>query len=280
MPSRFPAVLAVLALAVVGSHAEPPKPEYRARFALAPETETQIACQVRVLTVRDDLFERVGIDIKPAGTLSDAQLRSLLEAAQGDRVSNVMQCPKVTLLDGQEAVVKATQRESFVTGLEATRVKGGVVMVPKNTSIETGTTLTLCARASADRKNVAVRLNYTDARVEGPVELVPVTTQITPVFEGGSRGKPIPFTQYIQAPQVETTTIEKPDLTIPSGAHVIVPGPTRTQETRQEFGPPVLSKIPYLNRMYKNVGVGRTTVQTYLIVSPLVVEVPVEPARR
>jgi hypothetical protein len=35
-----------------------------------------------------------------------------------------------------------------------------------------------------------------------------------------------------------------------------------------------------LYRMYKNVGVARTTVRTYLIVSPLVLDVPTEPAGR
>ena len=147
--------------------------------------------------------------------------------------------------------------------------------MPKHTPVETGTTLTLCARASTDRKAVTVRVHYTDARVE-TVEMIPVTTQVPPAE--GVRGKSAPFTQYLQVPKVETLTVEKKDLTIPSGGHVIVPGPTRTQETRQEFGPPVLSTIPYVNRMYKNVGIGRETVRTYLIVSPLVLEVPVEPA--
>lgn len=231
-----------------------------------------------MLTVRDDLFERGGIDVTPAGTLSDAQLRTLLDTVQGDRRSNVLQSPKVTLFDGQEATVRATQQESFVTGQEATRVKDAVVLVPKKTVVETGTILTLCAKASADRKNVSVRVYYTDARVEGTTEVIPVTTQITPVFEGGSRGKPVPFTQYLQVPKVDTISIEKKDLTIPSGGHMILPGPTRQQETRQEFGPPVLSKIPFVNRTYKNVGIGRETVPTYLIVSPLVLEVPAGPA--
>lgn len=90
----------------------------------------------------------------------------------------------------------------------------------------------------------------------------------------------VPFTQYLQAPKVETLTVEKQDLVIPSGGHVLIAGPTRMQEERQEFGPPMLSKIPYVNRMYKNVGIGRTTVRTYLIVSPLVLDVPATPAQR
>jgi hypothetical protein len=279
VPSRFLAVLSVFALATLSS-AEPPKREARAEVGPAPDTETQIACQVRVLTVRDDLFERIGADPKATEAISDAQLYTLLEAVQGDRRSNVMQAPKVTTLDGQEAVVKVTQQQLFVTGLEATLVKGAVVLVPKHTPVETGITLTLQGKSSADRKTVTVRLSYKDARVEGPIEMIPVTTKITPVYEGGSQGKPIPVTQYLQVPKVETLTVEKADLTIPSGGHAIIAGPTRMQEERMEFGPPVVSRIPYLNRMYKNVGIGRSTVRTYLIVSPLVLDVPVEPTGR
>src|SRR5260221_10882884 len=38
---------------------------------------------------------------------------------------------------------KITQQQTFVTGVDAQRVKGSVVLIPKNTSIETGTTLNL-----------------------------------------------------------------------------------------------------------------------------------------
>lgn len=275
MPSRPSAVLAVLALAS-GLLAEPPRPGVRAEFTPAPDTETQIACVVRVLTVRDDFSERLGIDFEAAGSLTDAQLRSLLDAAQGDRLTNVLQCPKVTLFDGQEADVRATQQQFFVTGLEAARVKGTVVTVPRHTAVETGTTLTLCAKVTPDGKTVGVRVSYQDVRVEGLVETVPVTTQVAPV----AGGKPAPFTQYLQVPRIETLTIEPRDLTIPSGGHAVVAGPTSVREERREFGPPVLSKVPYVSRMYKNVGVGRTAVRTYLIVSPLVIEMPPEPSSR
>jgi type II secretory pathway component GspD/PulD (secretin) len=266
MPSRFLAVLAVLGFAAPGFSAEP------------PNTESQIAYEVRVLSVRDDFFDRAGLDFKPAGVLSDKQLYSLLEAARGDRSVNVMQCPKITTFSGQDAVVRTTQRQFFITGLDATRVKGAVVMVPKNTPVDTGTTLSLCGKAAADGKGVTVRVNFQDTRVDGPVELVPVTSQITPVFEGGSQGKPVPFTQFLQVPRIETLTIEKADLVIPFGGHAVIPGPTRVSEGRYECGPPVLSRIPYLNRMFKNTGTMRTTQRTYLIVSPVAVSADQDPA--
>lgn len=260
----FPAALALLALI---SSSEPKR----------DTQEAQIACQVRVVTVRDDLVERLGL--KTTEALSDAQLRTLLEAVQGDRSSNVLQCPKVTALDGQEAVVKATEQQHFVTSVEASVVKGEVVMVPKNKPVETGTTVTLSGKASEDRKTVTMQVKYRDTRVES-VELIPVTSQVTPIFEGGSRGQPIPFTQFLQAPKFETAKVEKQDLSIPSGGHAVIAGPTRMRESRSEFGPPLLSKIPYLNRLFTNVGISQVTMRTYLILSPVVVDVVEVPARR
>ena len=42
-------------------------------------------------------------------------------------------------------------------------------------------------------------------------------------------------------------------------------------EGRNEFGPPVLSKIPYLNRLFKNVGIGRETQHIMIMVTPRII---------
>ena len=44
-----------------------------------------------------------------------------------------------------------------------------------------------------------------------------------------------------------------------------------TAESRNEFGPPFLSKIPYLNRLFKNVGVGRDTTHVMIMVTPRII---------
>ena len=40
---------------------------------------------------------------------------------------------------------------------------------------------------------------------------------------------------------------------------------------RREFGVPILSKIPYINRLFKNVGMGRTTDSLMLMVTPRII---------
>jgi type II secretory pathway component GspD/PulD (secretin) len=235
--------------------------------------DTSVAFSVRVLTVPAEMT----LPVCPAKEgevvfLSENQLKTALEAVQTERRAAVMQMPKVTTFPGQSAIVCNTQTEPFVTGVDAQRVNGQVVLVPKVTPVELGTTLALRGRVSADKKFVTVNASYTNRHLEKNVELIPIVTQVTPVFEGGSQGKPIPFTQYLQAPQVEMTKIAKDDLTVAYGAHAVIAGPTSVQESRVEYGPPRLSQIPYVNRLFKNVGIGRTTMRTILIVSPVVIE--------
>ena len=43
------------------------------------------------------------------------------------------------------------------------------------------------------------------------------------------------------------------------------------RESRNEFGPPFLSKIPYLDRLFKNVGVGRDTTHVMIMVTPRII---------
>ena len=63
-----------------------------------------------------------------------------------------------------------------------------------------------------------------------------------------------------------TTTVSVPD-----GGTVLLGGIKRLREGRNEFGVPILSKIPYINRLFKNVGLGRTTDSLMLMVTPRII---------
>ena len=58
---------------------------------------------------------------------------------------------------------------------------------------------------------------------------------------------------------------------IPEGQTLLLGGVKKLTEERNEFGPPILSKIPYLNRLFKNVGYGRETVSLVIMVTPRIV---------
>ena len=114
-----------------------------------PADGPQIAFEVRVLTVPDRFYERIGIDfesparapapaLQDGGILTDSQMCLLLEAVQGDRRASVLMAPKVTAESGQDASIQCLQQQVFVTGVDARRVNGQTVLIPRNTTVDAG----------------------------------------------------------------------------------------------------------------------------------------------
>lgn len=203
--------------------------------------------------------------------LSDIQVFMFMEAAQGDRRTNVMQAPKLTLFNGQTSTINISDQQFFVTNVNVVGFGGQIVFVPQNNPFPLGVQLAIQAVVSADRRFVRLNLTPTLSNIASAiVPLFPVTTFITPVFEGGAQGQPIPFTQFIQQPQISTVTIQT-TVSIPDGGTVILGGLKTLSEGRNEFGPPVLSKLPYINRLFKNVGYGREAQSLLLMVTPRII---------
>lgn len=222
--------------------------------------------------------------------LNDIQVYMFMEAAQGDRRVNVMQAPKLTLFNGQTATITISELQFFVTDVQVFSVNGQIVFIPQVTplpgpgdplgggqagqqggSFGGAMNISLQAVVSADRRFVRINLPVTMAAQSGAVvPLFPITTFITPVFEGGSQGVPIPFTQFLQQPAFVTMNIQT-TVVCPDGGTVLLGGLKKLSEGRNEFGPPFLSKIPYLNRLFKNVGIGRETQHVMIMVTPRII---------
>ncbi len=210
--------------------------------------------------------------------LSDIQVFMFLEAAQADRRTNVTTAPKLTLFNGQNSVINIMEQQFFVTSMIVTQINGQVVFSPQNTPIPVGNpngmpsiSMSIQAVVTADRRFVRLNLNPVLTNISSPVTaLFPVTTFITPVFESGAQGQPVPFTQYLQQPSFTTvdvmTTVQVPD-----GGTVLLGGMKTLREGRNEFGPPVLSKLPYISRLFKNVGYGKETESLMIMVTPRII---------
>ena len=76
--------------------------------------------------------------------------------------------------------------------------------------------------------------------------------KITPKFQNGAVGTPVDFTQYLQEPSVITRSLDD-SFTIPADHAVMAYVGSATREVETVRTPPTLSKIPYLNRLFKNV---------------------------
>ena len=192
-----------------------------------------------------------------------------------------MQAPKLTLFNGQTATITINELQFFVTDVQVYSVNGQIVFIPQVTPLPgpgdplggTGGAINISLQAvvSADRRFVRINLPVTLAAQTGAtVPLFPITTFITPVFEGGSQGVPIPFTQFLQQPAFTTLNIQT-TVVCPDGGTVLLGGLKKLSEGRNEFGPPFLSKIPYLNRLFKNVGIGRETQHIMIMVTPRII---------
>jgi type II secretory pathway component GspD/PulD (secretin)/tetratricopeptide (TPR) repeat protein len=203
--------------------------------------------------------------------LNDIQVSLFMEAAQGDRRINTMQAPKLTMFNGQTATLSVNDVEFFVANVSIININGQVVFIPQNSPFPIGVNITVQAVVSADRRfvrmNLPVNLTATQSTT---VPLFPVTTFVTPVFEGGSQGIPIPFTQFLQQPAFTSVNIST-TVVCPDGGTVLLGGLKTMSEGRNEFGPPFLSKIPYLNRLFKNVGIGRETRHVMVMVTPRII---------
>ncbi|MDB5307110.1 MAG: hypothetical protein JWO38_1312, partial [Gemmataceae bacterium] len=212
--------------------------------------------------------------------LNDIQVYLFMEAAQGDRRVNVMQAPKLTLFNGQTATISVNELQFFVTDVQVFSVNGQIVFIPQNTPLpgpgspqQGGGQISIGLQAvvSADRRFVRINIPVTLAAQSGAsVPLFPVTTFITPVFEGGSQGVPIPFTQFLQQPSFTSLNIQT-TVVCPDGGTVLLGGLKKLSEGRNEFGPPFLSKVPYLNRLFKNVGIGRETQHIMIMITPRII---------
>jgi type II secretory pathway component GspD/PulD (secretin) len=203
--------------------------------------------------------------------LSDIQVFLFMEAAQADRRTNVMQAPKITLFNGQTSTINVTDQQFFVLNVTVIQSGGQLVFVPQNVAIPTGVFLTIQAIVSADRRFVRMSISPQLTNISSPVTaLFPITTFITPVFEGGATGQPIPFTQFIQQPAF-TSVFVQTTVMVPDGGTVLMGGLKILREGRNEFGPPFLSKIPYINRLFKNVGYGREAESLMLMVTPRII---------
>lgn len=90
-----------------------------------------------------------------------------------------------------------------------------------------------------------------------------------PAGEPSSEGNSHPTTTVqlptFTSPSVSTT------VSVPDGGTVLLGGIKRLSEARNEAGVPVLNKIPYVSRLFKNISAGRESTNLMLMVTPRII---------
>jgi general secretion pathway protein D len=213
--------------------------------------------------------------------LSDIEAFFLIEAAQGDSRTNVLQAPKVTLFNGQLANVTDISARPFVTSVTPVVADFAVAQQPIILVLNEGTQLTVQAVVSPDRRFVRLTLipffsdigDVEEFTFEGRRSSNTGTTNVDPTDETDTVQDDAEETfegTTVQLPQFATTSIST-TVSVPDGGTILLGGIKRLSEGRNENGVPILSKIPYINRLFKNVGIGRQTQSLMMMVTPRII---------
>jgi type II secretory pathway component GspD/PulD (secretin) len=244
----------------------------------------EVAIEVRIIGVPESFLDRMHIEIHHEASVqgkqkaasgvtffNDVQVGQFMEAAQGDARTNITMAPRLTLEDRQTSGIKIGASQRFLTGIDVRWTGENMMFVPRNEERFLGLQLKVQPVVSADRRFVRLKFKAEDSLLDSAVvPLSPVSATLLPVNPDGSKGQPVPFTQYIQQPRISTVAVEK-TLCLPDGGTALVFAGTRISEGPDQFGPPVLSKIPYLTNLFRASKIGSDRECVLFMVTPRIV---------
>lgn len=198
--------------------------------------------------------------------LSDIQVFMFLEAVQGDRRAHIMQAPKISVYNGQQAFISGSMTRPVVQGVSPVPLpNGNMIMLPQTVPMPFGLGMQVQPVVSPDRR--FIRLNVTPQIGAGTIDPAgafviaqpqPVFAQFDPPLIGPVQ-PPLPTgpLSVTVTPTQANLTILNTTVNVPDGGTVLLGGFKFLAEERTEYGPPILSKIPYLSRLFRNVGWSR-----------------------
>lgn len=250
--------------------------------------------------------------------LSDIEAFFFIQAAQGDSRSNIMTAPKVTMYNGQTAMVSDNIIRNYVAQQIPVVGQGGIGFQSVIGQALDGVTLQVNGVVSADRRYVRLSILPQFNQI---IEMQTFTNVGGGAasggfggggggfggggggFGGGGGGGQFGFggigggfgggggggfggggggqqgqqgqqggstAGTLQLPVTSNLTVSTV-VSVPDGGTVLLGGIKRLREGRNMAGVPILNKIPYISRLFKNSGVGRETESVMLMVTPRII---------
>ncbi len=222
--------------------------------------------------------------------LSDIEAFFFINAAQADRRTNVLQAPKVTLFNGQQAMISDTSQSPFVISVQPVVGDFAAALQPIIVVLTEGTYLTVQAVVSDDRRFVRLTVVPYFSTIDPDVRTFQFTGRTTTTTDTSQEG-------WWQNPEddddirrdkddrastttSEGTTVQLPTVaqitvtttvSVPDGGTVLLGGIKRLSEGRTEAGVPILNKVPYINRLFRNSAIGRETQSLMMMVTPRII---------
>ena len=221
--------------------------------------------------------------------LSDIDTYFFMSASEADRRTNVMQAPKVMMFNGQTAQVTDQTQVPYVYTVIPVVGDFAVARQPVTTVINEGQFMTVQASVLSDRRHVRMTLvpffsTIVDRdrtfKFDGTESTVSSSTSsskgsenvasVTDERDSSTASELISTGTTIQQPVVSSFSVST-TVQVPDGGTVLMGGIKRLSEGRSEAGVPILSKIPYIKRLFSNTSIGRETTSLMMMVTPRIV---------
>jgi type II secretory pathway component GspD/PulD (secretin) len=201
--------------------------------------------------------------------LSDFQANLVVQATQDEQNSSNLTAPRVTLFNGQRAYVLVSTETAYVSNLTPVVGNGAAGFTPTISILQSGVVLDVTATISADRKYVTLTLRPTLSVLQNLLNF-PVALAVSGGTGALAGGAAASVTSSIQEPEIEITTV-RTTVSVPDGGTLLLGGQTLDAEIDREAGVPILSKIPFLNRLFTNRAMAKDTQVLLILVKPTII---------
>ncbi len=182
-----------------------------------------------------------------SGVLSDGQVQQLVDAG------TVLSAPRIVAHNGQAVNLQTGTDVPFVTSFEPAKDKNGndtSTMQPKVVCLHDGMSLDLTGVLDAEKENVRLNIKYEQSEIKG-----------VDTFTFESTQGPLTVQQPRFSSRGIQTAVNAPiDKTM-----AIYGGPT-AREVYSEQGVPLLKRIPYVGRFFKNTAKATESVSTIILI--------------
>jgi len=215
--------------------------------------------------------------------LSDIEAFFLINASQGNSRSNTLNAPKVTLFNGQQAIIVDTSFTPFVVSVIPVVGEFAAAQQPVIVVLSEGTTMTVQAVVSDDRRYVRLTIVPFFSQIgevrtftfDGTETTLSSSDTLDDDNDGNDESESVLDTVTRSGTQVQLPTFQvisvATTVSVPDGGTVLLGGIKRLREGRNEFGVPLLGKVPYIDRLFRNVGIGRETDSLMMMVTPHII---------
>jgi beta-lactamase regulating signal transducer with metallopeptidase domain len=174
-------------------------------------------------------------DIRQRATFLDqGQVEQIMKTLQSDRRTNILQAPKLTLFNGQNATIQIEDQQPVITRMEKNWDGEHLRSIAKTEVVSTGFRCGVQAVIAADRRFVRLHLQAQLSELDPAIRNAAVTA--TPAAPNGRTWKTKPVTQEPEQPLVNSRNLET-TVAVPDGGTVVLSGCKRSGAKAEQDGP-------------------------------------------